>query len=198
MEERGDAVGVESVLAAPGVLPRVSSTFSSGEHSVQGKAGALWRKEGMPWMSSRYLPLPACSSELVLPSPVLSTPCRGRRVRYGELRSPSCTPFHPPGAPLPWGVAASRFPTPPDFWEKSSVSVPSGIAITRLTRAMRTDSQEVPTRAALTRSVFSDRRAFGGRALESYVPKLRVRRKPSRLGASCSDAHLWEQFCSRW
>ena len=32
----------------------------------------------------------------------LRPPGRGRRVRYGKLRFPSCTPFHPPGTPLPW------------------------------------------------------------------------------------------------
>ena len=53
-------------------------------------------------------------------------------------------------------------------------------------------------RTALAQGAFSGSRLSGGRALESYVPKLRVRRKPSRLGASCSDAHLWELLCSRW
>ena len=110
----------------------------------------------------------------------------------GNYVPPPAPPSIPPEHPFLLGLAASRFPTPPDFWEKSSVSVPSGIATTRLTRAMRTDSQEVPTRAALTRSVFSDRRAFGGRALESYVPKL------SRSRAPRLDAHLWELLCSRW
>ena len=50
----------------------------------------------------RVAALPTC---LAISFPVFRTcrpPGRGRRVRYGELRSPSCTPFHPPGAPLPW------------------------------------------------------------------------------------------------
>ena len=42
MEERGNAVGGESVLAAPGLLLEAHSTFSSGEPSRRGKAGALW------------------------------------------------------------------------------------------------------------------------------------------------------------
>ena len=93
------------------------------------------RKEGLPERGVRGVKLSACSSKRVLPFLVVSTPCRGRRVRYGKLRFPSCTPFHPPGAPLPFGIATRRIPTPSTFWEKVLVSVPVG-SFFRLSRGL--------------------------------------------------------------
>ena len=103
MRVRRNGESLLSLFGAPGLLPRVSSTFSSGEHSVQGKAGALWRKEGMPWMSSRYLPLPACSSKRLLPFLVMSPPGGARRARYGPAAPPAppcIPPDHPAGSHL--------------------------------------------------------------------------------------------------
>ena len=71
--------------------------------------GRVWRKEEAARAGSVGAPrLSECLPEVSLTFSVVSLPDGGRRVRYGELRSPSCTPFHPPGAPLPWGIAASR------------------------------------------------------------------------------------------
>ena len=115
----------------------------------------------------------------------------------GNCVSPPAPPSIPPEHPFLLGLAASRFPTPPDFWEKSSVSVPSGIATTRLARATRTDSQGLPRRAALARGAFFGKRISGGRSLGSYVPRLRVRGWQSWLRRSRPDAHLWAQFRTR-
>ena len=59
--------------------------------------------------------LPFCSPKVSLPFLVVSPPDRGRRVRYGKLRFPSCTPFHPPGAPLPFRGRHSSLPFPFGF-----------------------------------------------------------------------------------
>ena len=42
LEVRKDCKSLMSWLGAPGLLTEASSAFSSGEHSVQGKAGAAW------------------------------------------------------------------------------------------------------------------------------------------------------------
>ena len=51
----------------------------------------------------------------------MSLPDRGRRVRYGKLRFPSCTPFHPPGAPLPLALS-STVTCQKTFFDKLPVS----------------------------------------------------------------------------
>ena len=97
------------------MLTEAGFTFSSVEHSVQGKAGALWGKDVMPEAGNRYLPLSICSSRPFLPFLVMNPPGGGRRVRYGELRSPSCTPAISPLGGVTMFTGKSPMNTPPRY-----------------------------------------------------------------------------------
>ena len=75
---------------------------------------------------------------------VVSTPCRGRRARYGKLRFPSCAPFHPPGTPLPLALASTlRDPASASPFAVSSESRPSSFGMDVGTRLGLQGRQEV-------------------------------------------------------
>ena len=112
-------------------------------------------------------------------------PGRGRRVRYGELRSPSCTPFHPPGAPLPWlSYLLGPRSGPVDFQGKSTRATSrSASATTTFLRAwhvlegglqalcFREKSFAPPAR-------WTELSAAKGRAVARRLPAWRRRKEP--------------------
>ena len=103
-----------------------------------------------------------------------SLPDRGRRVRYGKLRFPSCTPFHPPGAPLPSALATRRIPTPSTFWEKVLVSVPVGSFFHVSLGSCALTRRKCQGKPHQLGSVFFSRRVSGGRASGSYQPVMEL------------------------
>ena len=153
MEHQEPDIGARSSRTAC----RKSALLFSGEHSVQGKAGALW-ETAFPLLHP-------------LPSP-RSTPS------FSARHSPHSDSARLLGKAGRLGSGRLVFPL--------------------VARATRTDSQRVPTQAALVRGAFFGRYVSGGRALESYVLEWRVLLKPSRLRIPRSDAHLWAQFYNRW
>ena len=115
-----------------------SRTRESRSAPALGPCYLLKGRPPEPFGGSRGARLPAC---LAISFPVFRTcrpPGRGRRVRYGELRSPSCTPFHPPGAPLPWlSYLLGPRSGPVDFQGKSTRATSrSASATTTFLRAL--------------------------------------------------------------
>ena len=172
----------------PHKAPRSSAKSQGGVEPRCSWCFGLLYKEGRPELDYRSEKLPICSPKRALPSLVMSTPCGGRWVRYGKLRFPSCTSFHPPGAPLPFGARYSPHSDSAWLLGKAPRLGSGRLVLTLVAWAVRTDSQRVPTRIALARSEFFGRHVSGGRALESYVLRLRRSRAPHL------DAHLWEQL----
>ena len=111
---RGEsAFGGVSGREAPGVLAGAVRPAGGWERDPPGGSesrrglpyqGRVWSKEEAARAGGVGAPrLSECLPQVNLACLKLSLPDRGRRVRYGKLRFPSCTPFHPPGAPLPLG-----------------------------------------------------------------------------------------------
>jgi len=104
-------------------------------------------------------------------------------VRYGKLRFPSCTPFHPPGAPLPWGGRREPCSRLLPAFGKSREDRFLPASPSRVSHGPRALARRAGScLRALTPRAFSVPRVSGGSASGSNQRK---RRLPARgLGAS--------------
>jgi hypothetical protein len=113
-------------MPGAGAAGKGNCPFEGEREAKAALAAGAGKKRKSAGAFCRRATLPECLPKVSLTFLVVSPPDWGRRVRYGKLRFPSCTPFHPPGAPLPFCLATRRIPTPHGLWERPRVSAPVG------------------------------------------------------------------------
>ena len=167
-------------------MRRIGGTPSAGWSGVLGSRRAWpFDKEDCKSLICQSAALSTC---LAISFPVFRTcrpPGRGRRVRYGKLRFPSCTPFHPPGAPLPWlSYLLGPRSGPVDFPGKSTRATSrSASATTTFLRAWHVFEGGLQSLCFREKSFAPPERcarlsAAKGRAVEQRLPAWRMGKEP--------------------